>query len=130
MTFTIEGPPRTKKNHGRVIKRGKRKFHVPSEAHEAWANSAVLQLRIQARKRYPGGWPSCPVNCRALIYRDANRGDAVGYYQAIADALEAAGVVENDRLIVAWDGSRILVDRHCPRVEIELTPLDGATVQP
>jgi len=29
--------------------------------------------------------------------------------------------VENDRLIVSWDGSRLLKDRDNPRVEIEIT---------
>lgn len=128
MTLTIIGAPRTKKNHGRRIKRGRRIFHVPSEAHEAWANAAILQLRSQLR-RAPSELPvvllpyyTSPVNVRALIFRDANRGDAVGYYQAIADALEAAGVVQDDKFCVSWDGSRLLVDRHAPRVEIELTP--------
>lgn len=144
MTFTIDGPPRTKKNHGRVIMRAGRRFHVPSEAHESWAESAVAQLRRQCEKRklftakaertvtiqgtcVKGMVPvvfACAVNARARIYRAANTGDAVGYYQAIADVLESAGVVENDRLIVAWDGSRLLIDRHLPRVEITLEPLE------
>jgi len=60
------------------------------------------------------------VNCRALFYRDALRGDAVGYYQALADALEEAGIVKNDRLIVSWDGSRLLKDADIPRIEVTL----------
>lgn len=126
MTFTILGAPRTKKNHGRRIKRGKRIFHVPSQACTDWTEAAVLQLRAQYRASTLGDKLAVlkcdPVNVRALIYRDANRGDAVGYYQAIADALEAAGVVSDDKLCVSWDGSRLLVDRHIPRVEITLEP--------
>lgn len=117
MTFVILGAPRTKKNHGRRIKRGNRIFHVPSEAHEAWAGAAVLQLAAQNRARGCIDWD---VNCRALIYRDAKRGDAVGYYQAIADALQAAGVLINDVCVVSWDGSRMFKDAANPRVEITL----------
>lgn len=122
MMFMILGAPRTKKNHGRRIKRGLRIFHVPSQACTDWTEAAVLQLRAQNRL-VQGTWPyESRVNVRALIYRDANRGDAVGYYQAIADALEAAGVVEDDKLCVSWDGSRMFVDKARPRVEIVLEP--------
>lgn len=67
-------------------------------------------------------WPAIdyPINCRALIYRHAAVGDAVGYYQAVGDLLELAGAVANDRWIVSWDGSRLLKDPGRPRVEIEL----------
>jgi hypothetical protein len=121
MKLVILGAPRTKKNHGRRIKRGRRIFHVPSQACTDWTDAAVLQLRLALRN-----WSKPPfmngetVNVRALIYRDANRGDAVGYYQAIADALQAAGVVQDDKLCVSWDGSRLLKDAKNPRVEITL----------
>lgn len=128
MTFTILGAPRTKKNHGRRIKRGRRIFHVPSQACTDWTGIAVLQLRSQlACVAWPAPTLQGPVNVRALFYRDANRGDAVGYYQALADALEAAGVVENDRLCVSWDGSRLLLDRARPRIEVTLEPALAGT---
>jgi hypothetical protein len=62
-----------------------------------------------------------PYNCAAIFYRDANRGDAVGYYQGLADVLEKAQVITNDKFITQWDGSRLLVDRENPRVELVLT---------
>jgi len=40
--------------------------------------------------------------------------------QAVADALEHAGVVVNDRLIVSWDGSRLSKDAVRRRVELEV----------
>jgi hypothetical protein len=117
--LTIFGAPRTKKNHGSVIQRGKRRFHIPSAAWTAWVRAA----RIEAYEQW--GTPGCiplglTVNCRALFYRDADRGDAVGYYQGLADLLETRGVVANDRLIVSWDGSRMLKDTANPRVEVTL----------
>ena len=68
-----------------------------------------------------------PLNCRALFYRDARRGDAVGYYQGLADLLEKRGVIENDAQLTQWDGSRLLLDRENPRVEIELTEVGSIT---
>ena len=65
-----------------------------------------------------------PVNMTALIYREKNVGDALNYLEAIADALERAGVVKNDRLIVSFDGSRLLKDADRPRVEVVLTTLE------
>lgn len=72
---------------------------------------------------------SAPVNCRALFYRQANRGDATGYYQALADILEDAGVILNDRQIVSWDGSRLLKDAVRPRVEVTLTVLGDTQME-
>lgn len=125
MTLTILGAPRTKKNHGRRIKRGRRIFHVPSEAHDAWATSAILQLRVQHRTwDHRNGTPLYQrVNLRALVYRERRTGDLGNYLAAVCDALERAGVVANDKFIEGFDGSRLLVDKANPRVEIELMPL-------
>jgi Holliday junction resolvase RusA-like endonuclease len=127
VTFTIEGAPRTKKNSLRRIRRGRRTFTVSSAAHEAWANSAVLQLRAQVR-RAPSDLPvamlpyfTSAVNMRALVYRDRDVGDLLNFLAAISDALEAAGVVADDKLVLGLDGSRLLLDRKRPRVEVELT---------
>lgn len=117
--LTVTGAPRTKKNHGGVIQRGRRRFHVPSVPYQRWA----LTARIEAYEQW--GAPGCvpidaPVNCRALFYRDRAAGDAVGYYQGLADLLERRGVIRNDVLIVSWDGSRLLKDAANPRVELVL----------
>ena len=67
-----------------------------------------------------------PLNCCAIFYREKDLGDAVGYYQGLADALEAAGVVTDDKWIVQWDGSRLRKDKQRPRIEVTLTAVsDG-----
>lgn len=66
-----------------------------------------------------------PVAVRALFFREHAIGDLLNYEQALADALEAAAVVENDRLIVSWDGSRLLKDASAPRIEVEITTERG-----
>ena len=119
VTFTILGAPRTKKTSNRIVtrKRDGRQFVIPSSANESWTKTAVLQLRSQ-RKVPP---LDVPVNLAATVYREKNLGDLIGYLQAIADALETAEVVTNDRLIVGFDGSRMAKDAANPRVEIALT---------
>jgi Holliday junction resolvase RusA-like endonuclease len=118
--MVIVGPPRTKKNSGEMWrpKQGGTRY-MPSPAYRRWEAAALPQLRIQwaGRAAITG-----PVNVRATFYREANVGDAVGYYQALADALEKAGVVENDKLIVSWDGTRMRKDAERPRIEFEIEP--------
>lgn len=135
MKLVIEGAPRTKKNGLRRIKRGRRVFTVPSAAHEAWEAIAVPQLRRQYGRatRVTGidrtagavtvstGPLESPLNMNAHVYRDRDVGDLLNYLAAVSDALERAGVVADDCLIVSVDGSRLLIDRSRPRVEIELT---------
>ena len=84
-----------------------------------------MEAQIVAYVRTAGlGWGlSQPVNCAAVFYRDAHRGDAVGYYQALGDALEAAGVVSNDKWLVSWDGSRLRKDADRPRICVVLIPV-------
>lgn len=118
VSFTILGPPRTKKNSGWRTKHG---HQMPSHAYLQWTEHAQIQL-IPVRNR---GTIQDPVNCAALIYREKLIGDAVGFYQAIADTLEDARVVHDDYLIVSWDGSRILKDATNPRVEITLSAAKG-----
>ncbi len=117
--LVVFGAPRTKKNHSRLVRAGRRLRLLPSAAHERWARSAIAQQRSQWRE------PPlvAPVAVRATFYRERNVGDLVNYLQALADALEAAGVVANDRLIASWDGSRLGKDTGRPRIELELALL-------
>lgn len=125
--------PKTKKNHAQLIPHIKRPLLVPSEAYREWERAGIRSLLGEGLiKRVPGSDDKkayrvhgrepidYPVNCRALIYRDALRGDAVGFYQAIGDFLQLAGIVTNDRYIVSWDGTRLCKDSVRPRIELEL----------
>jgi len=120
--YVILGAPRTKKTSNRVVRlRGKkagRPLVLPSKAWATWCRFAMIQPAS-------GLDVVVPVNCAATFYRDANRGDLVGYMQGLADLLEKRGIIANDRLIVSWDGSRLAVDRDRPRVEITLTEVAG-----
>lgn len=125
MRLTILGRPYTKKNHQRIIRVKGRPVIMQATTAQGWEASAVAQLRSQ-RPISRGFWQaaSVPVSLRALVYRDRKVGDLGNYLAAVCDALERAGVVENDRLIQSFDGSRLLIDRKNPRIELEITPME------
>lgn len=116
--LTIEGAPRTKKNHGQILKFGGRTKVNPSKQFLAWQDAALWTLRRYSR---PDWTPiEYAVAVRATFYRDARRGDLIGYMQALADVLEKAHVLANDRQIVCWDGTRLALDSKRPRVELAI----------
>jgi Holliday junction resolvase RusA-like endonuclease len=128
LTFTIDGAPRTKKNHGRrkYSFARKRTFNVPSEAYEEWeriARKSLPLIRQQIEDAGVGLPIAADLNCAAVIYRQADCGDAVGYYQGLADWLERAGVIGDDVQIRQWDGSRLKKDAKLPRIEVTLDEL-------
>jgi Holliday junction resolvase RusA-like endonuclease len=118
--LTIPGPPRTKKNGGTIKMCGRIRKKIPSEAWMRWRDASIFEIRKQfaAARIAPIDFP---INCAALFYRDAACGDACGFYQGLADLLEEAGVVADDKWITQWDGARLLKDSKWPRVELEIT---------
>ena len=117
---TIPGPPRTKKNHTRLIWCGGKPRIMPSEAYLEWEKSGLQTCTIKGPKSLAE-----PLNVRATIYRATLTGDAVGYYQAIGDFLQKAGVVVDDKWLVSWDGTRLDKDAASPRVELTLEGFNG-----
>lgn len=120
--FTIPGRPVTKKNSGRYCGPG---HFRPSAAYEAYESVAVPVLKTQARKQgidNPIDRP-CTLAVSYFLPNRAGWPDLVGLMQATADLLETAGVVENDRFIISWDGTDIAgISRDEPRAEIVLLP--------
>ena len=135
ITFTLPVVPRTKKNsRTHVRKRAKTgnmiTVPLPSDAYremEALIKKEASLAMVRLERWVAVAWLGLaqPLNCAAIFYRDANRGDANGYYQGLADALEAAGVLANDKWIIQWDGSRLRKDKNRPRIEVTLTAVDG-----
>ena len=126
ITVIVPGAPRTKKNRGKIWKRGSRTVIRPAEPWLRWRDAVAGEGVLVNGKRHwgvsPTLLPTGDWNAAAHFYRDRAAGDAVGYYQGVADVLEELGVVANDRQLVSWDGSRLFVDRANPRVELTLTP--------
>lgn len=115
----IPGAPATKKT-GQVIARRRgtgQPFVLPSQRSRQWEQRASLALGARWRMVALTG----PVWVTALFYRASHTtADLHGYMQALADALETAGVLADDRQIVSWDGTRKLVDKAHPRVEVTI----------
>lgn len=137
VVLTVFGMPRTKKTSSVMAKTGDRRTGrpvlLPAKEWVQWTKDALIlqQADLFAEtigrpgdKVFLGLTPlvSERVNCRAWFFvKRSQHGDAVGYYQGLADLLQKRGVLENDRLIGAWDGSDLFVDEIRPRVEIVLT---------
>lgn len=119
--IVLEGAPRTKKNSSRIVRMGRRARLLPSAAFRAYQEACLWQLRDWSARPPIDGW----VGCAAIFYRDRDVGDLNNYTAALADILEKAGVLVNDRLIRSWDGSRVDKDPARPRVEVLLTSFDG-----
>lgn len=126
IAFTVPGPPRTKKNSLRRKMIGGQLKTLPSEAWCAWRDKAKPEIQ-RWRNEQNFAQITWQVNCRALFFRAAAAGDAVGFYQGLADLLEEAGILADDKQIVSWDGSRLEKDARNPRVEVVLSwPVGGA----
>lgn len=124
--YTIKGAPTTKKNSLRILKnkRTGKSFVAQSAQHNQWAVKARMQLALQHGLSASTVAIDRPVNMAAVVYRQRATGDLLNYLAAVSDALEGAGVVSNDKLIVSLNGSRMDKDAINPRVEIELTVID------
>ena len=103
VTFFIPGRPATKKTGQRIVKCGK--FHkiLPSKAYEEYEEYCLIWLK-RIKERFTG-----KVKVSAVYTMPDRRSwpDLVGLMQATGDILERAGIIENDRDIVSWDGSYI-----------------------
>ena len=140
ISFVLPMTPRTKKNSPRQVKRRAKTtgklitIPIPSEAYERMEEQIVALVGTHQMRFPTMPWPVAmrtlllaqPMNCAALFFRQKRIGDANGYYQGLADALEAAGVLANDKWLVQWDGSRLRKDKQRPRIEVTLTAVsDG-----
>jgi len=132
--------PRTKKNSATVIylrkptksipsgwcskcRRGALPRVMPSDVYEDMEARVVAPLRRAWTGRAPIAFP---VLVEAVFYRDAARGDLLGYQQALADVLQAAQVVIDDKWIVGWPmpadgGLPMRKDAQRPRIELVIT---------
>lgn len=146
VSLVLFGAPVTKKNHGVAVpmrsKRTGKTFHrlLPSEEFRAWEAEVLTHAPVLKSQLRSAGLElpiDAPVAVKATWYRRANVGDFMGYAQALGDVLQAPrcdehgkttrkglGIIEDDKQIQHWDGSRMLKDAKKPRIEIELTILE------
>ena len=71
---------------------------------------------------------SARVNVRCVYYmKTARRVDLANLIEATTDILVKAGVLadDNSKIVAAHDGSRVDYDKNHPRVEVEITEMEG-----
>lgn len=119
---TLKGAPRTKKNHQRILNGfGGRPFVAPSKEFQIYQEKCLWQIKTPQRSI------SEAVNVKAVYYMpNRRRVDLVNLLEATCDILVKAGVLADDcaAIVAGHDGSRVLLDRQNPRVEIEITRME------
>lgn len=124
LRFTLHGDPKTKKNSPRIVRVGRYSKVLPSEAFEDYQKTCLAQL-LQRRLCHLG--IRYPVNVKALYYMQTRRRvDLTNLNEALHDILVKAGMILDDNrdIIASTDGSRVLYDKLCPRVEVWITPAE------
>lgn len=120
--FTVPIVPVTKKNHQRILKnrRTGKHFVAPSEQYEQYENTALWFI---PKRGVPIDFQ---VNVKCLFYMPNNRPcDLTNHLESIDDIMVKAGLLKDDnyKILVAHDGSRVLVDKEKPRTEVEITKI-------
>ena len=119
LTYTLLGTPRTKKNSQRIFRLpGGGARIAPSAAYVQYEKDCLWQIRSPPRPL------AGPVNVKCLYFMPTRRRvDLTNLLEATDDILVKAGVLSDDcaAVVAAHDGSRVLLDRKRPRVEITIT---------
>lgn len=116
INIILKGRPITKKNHQRIVVAGNRRFVVQSKRYLEYESDCLWQIRDQCDVMTKE-----KVSLQVLYYLPDKRSrpDLINLLQATCDILEKGRVIENDRNIVSFDGSRIIgIDSVLPRAEI------------
>ena len=124
MEIVIYGQPRTKKNSSRIALINNKRVLLPSKVFKEYEKVALMQLaRVQAVHG------PISVRCRYYLQNRKSWPDLVGLLQATSDILQVAGVIDDDKYIVNYDGSEIAgLDKDNPRAEITITPINENSI--
>ena len=122
LTYTLLGPPRTKKNHQRILRgAGGKPTIAQSKEYIQYEKDCLWQIRSPPRPL------AGPVNVRCLYYMPTRRRvDLTNLLEATCDILVKAGVLADDcaTIVAGHDGSRVKYYKECPRTEIEITEVN------
>ena len=121
MNFTIPIPPRTKKNSSRIVFAKNRRIIIPSELYKKFENDSKPFIpSLDSPIDYP-------INLKCVYYMPSKRRvDLSNLISATSDILVKHKLIldDNRNIIAAYDGSRVLYDKNCPRTEITITKLE------
>nr|DAO07453.1 MAG TPA: Endodeoxyribonuclease RusA [Caudoviricetes sp.] len=119
--LVISGRPATKKNSSRIVRVGKFHKPLPSKAFVVYERKALDQLKVYDALHYTG---SLQLTVRYYLPDRKWWPDLIGLLQATSDILQKAGIYDDDKYIVSYDGSCIAgLDKENPRCEIEIKEL-------
>jgi Holliday junction resolvase RusA-like endonuclease len=124
-TLTLPGRPITKKNSQEIHWHGSRPSIAQGKRYRQYEKECLTWLMGYLGPRFQAG---VKLNLAARYYLPDRRGwpDLVGLLQATQDILQKAGVIHDDKEIVALDGCFIAgVDKANPRVEIEIREVEA-----
>ncbi len=123
ITFTLPVIPRSKKNSGQIVMRGKYPVLLPSKQYLAFEKDCLPYLY---RVKQEVGVVNYPVNIQCIFYMDARRKvDLSNLLNAVDDAMVKSGLILDDNrdIIAGHDGSRVYHDKSDPRIELEITKI-------
>jgi len=118
-TITLPGSIRSKKNSKRIFSRGKFKTVLPSKAYCLWEKEARLVAILLLRGTLEAPFGGDIKNVKVTAYYKGQQPDLSGCLESCGDCLEGL-VWQNDKQIIAWDGSRLYHDLKNPRTEVEV----------
>ena len=117
MTFTIELPPITKKNHQQIVKAGGRLLVIPSKQYKEYEKACGEFMPDNEIIDYP-------VTLKCIYYMPTRRKvDITNLLQATCDVLVKYKVIadDNNEIIASVDGTRVLYSKERPRTEVTIT---------
>ena len=119
LTITLTGRPVTKKNSQQIVlaKNGRR-FVIQSKQYLQYEKDCLWNIKAQ----YKGETITSKISLQVHYYMPDKRvPDLTNLLQATCDILEKSRVIDNDKNIISFDGSRIMgVDKANPRCEIKI----------
>lgn len=127
MNFTINVPPRTKKNSQQIFKGvNGRVFIAPSKAYKQYEKDCSdFMPRLATPINYP-------VNIKALYYMPTRRRvDLCNLHEALHDVLVKYHIIEDDncRIVASMDQSRVLYDKDNPRTEVFIEAVEQCKME-
>ena len=123
MKFVINVIPRTKKNSQNIVLVNNRPIIVPSKQYKQFEKECKMTIPVIYKQKI-----NRPVNIKAVFYTETRRKiDLTNLLEALDDALIAANIIEDDNrnIIAGHDGSRVYYDKDNPRIEVEITKMEG-----
>ena len=122
--LNLIGRPITKKNSQRIVlTKNNKRFIIQSKQYLDYENNCLWQLKAQ----YKDETIKSKLNLKAYYYMPDRRiPDLINLLQSTCDILEKARIIENDKNIISFDGSKIMgIDKENPRAEIIIEGLGG-----